>query len=97
MKRLYIGNLPNEATENELRDLLEDFGAVEGIEILKDKYTGRPKGSAEAVMASDEAALKVVKYLTGHQLHGKSMVVYMKNTEMENAANHMASSSRKLA
>ena len=43
-KRIYVGNLPFSATEDEVRELFEPFGAVESVHLVTDRDTGRPRG-----------------------------------------------------
>jgi len=41
---IYVGNLSNEVTEEDLKQAFETFGEVESVKIIKDKYTDRSKG-----------------------------------------------------
>jgi len=43
-KRIYVGNLPFSATEDELRELFERHGAVQSVALINDRETGRPRG-----------------------------------------------------
>ena len=43
-KRIYVGNLPFSASEDEVRELFEPFGAVESVHLVTDRDTGRPRG-----------------------------------------------------
>jgi RNA recognition motif-containing protein len=54
---IYIGNLPFDATEDALRDLFGAYGAVETVNLITDRETGRPRGFGFVAMASgaDEA------------------------------------------
>ncbi len=55
--KIYVGNLPFTATEDELRDLFSEYGAVESVNIVSDRETGQPRGFGFVEMSSgaDEA------------------------------------------
>ena len=44
MKRIYVGNLPYNATEDDLRALFAQYGAVQSVSIMTDRETGQPRG-----------------------------------------------------
>ena len=44
MKRIYVGNLPYNATEDDLRALFAQYGAVQSVSIMTDRETGPPRG-----------------------------------------------------
>jgi len=50
--KIYVGNLPHEVTEQELREEFAAFGEVASVSIVKDKYTGQPRGFGFVEMAS---------------------------------------------
>ena len=56
-QKLYVGNLPFTATENELRDLFSQHGAVESAQIVIDRDTGQQRGFAFVEMDNAEAAI----------------------------------------
>ncbi len=51
-KRIYVGNLPFSASEDEIRDLFSEYGAVESVHVVTDRDTGRPRGFAFVEMTS---------------------------------------------
>ncbi len=57
MKRIYVGNLPFSATDDEIRSLFEAHGEVESVNLITDRDTGRPRGFGFVEMSSggDEA------------------------------------------
>lgn len=57
LKKIYVGNLPFSATEDEVRDLFAEYGAVESVNLITDRDTGRPRGFGFVEMSSgaDEA------------------------------------------
>jgi RNA recognition motif-containing protein len=72
---LYVGNLPFEVTESELRSLFERAGTVESIRIVTDRYTGRPRGFAFVEMVTEAEAAKAIQLLNGHPMKGRNLVV----------------------
>ena len=75
-KRLYVGNLPYQAEEAQLRSLFEQDGRqVEEVKIVTDRETGRPRGFAFVEMASDEQARVAVEALNGKPFGGRPLTV----------------------
>lgn len=74
-RRLYVGNLPYRATEEELTALFSRSGAVDNVQVMKDNVTGRARGFAFVEMASDEAAQKAVEDFHQYQMEGRALVV----------------------
>ena len=73
--KLYVGNLPYTATEEELSTLFGQAGTVTSVAIIKDRETGRSKGFAFVEMSSTEEAQKAINLLTGHMLGGRDLRV----------------------
>lgn len=73
--KLYVGNLPFEATESELRSLFEQAGTIESIRIITDRYSGRPRGFAFVEMVTEAEAAKAIQLLNGHSMRGRDLVV----------------------
>jgi cold-inducible RNA-binding protein len=74
-RRLYVGNLPYRATEEELTALFNRAGAVDNVQVMKDNVTGRARGFAFVEMATDEAAQKAIEELHQYQMDGRALVV----------------------
>ncbi|MDR2919561.1 MAG: RNA-binding protein [Tannerella sp.] len=72
---IYIGNLNYRVREEELRDVLEEYGIVDSIKVIKDRDTGRSKGYAFAEMPNDEEAKRVIDGLNESEFSGRQMVV----------------------
>jgi cold-inducible RNA-binding protein len=73
-KKIYVGNLSFQTTENDLNELFATFGAVESVSIITDRETGRPKGFGFVSM--DEAhAEKAISELNGREHSGRSLTV----------------------
>ncbi len=75
-KRLFVGNIPYQTDEAQLRALFEQDGRqVEEVKIVTDRETGRPRGFAFVEMASDAQAAEAVNALNGKPLGGRSLTV----------------------
>jgi RNA recognition motif-containing protein len=79
-KRLYIGNIPFKATEEDVRSLCADSGEVVSISFVTDTRTGKPKGFAFVVMASDTEARQAIETLNGTLLLGRPLSVSEANS-----------------
>jgi hypothetical protein len=60
MRKIYVGNIPYDITEEDLKELFSEYGEIESIRIVKDQFTGRCKGYAfvEMVKKMQERQLK---------------------------------------
>jgi RNA recognition motif-containing protein len=74
--RLYVGNLPYDTDEEELRRLFEGDGrSVSQVSIVTDRDTGRPRGFAFVEMSSQKDAEAAISTLNGQEFGGRSLVV----------------------
>ena len=73
--KLYVGNLPYSATEEELSSLFSQAGAVTSVAIIKDRESGRSKGFAFVEMSSADEAQKAISLLHGRSLGGRDLRV----------------------
>jgi len=74
MKRIYVGNLPFSATEDELRELFEQHGAVHSVNLITDRETGRARGFGFVEM-DDDAAGSAITALDGSMLGQRNLKV----------------------
>jgi RNA recognition motif-containing protein len=74
MKKIYVGNLPFSATEDELAGLFAAHGDVESISLITDRDTGRPRGFGFVEMP-DESAASAIAALDGTEMGGRSLRV----------------------
>ncbi len=74
-KKLYVGNLPFTATEDELRTVFEKHGGVESVNVITDRDTGRPRGFAFVEMQDAAAADTAKRALDGSEMGGRSLRV----------------------
>ena len=74
--RLFVGNLPFDVTEAQVREFIEgDNRKVRSVKIVADKDTGRPRGFAFVDVESDEEAQSAISALNGKELGGRQVVV----------------------
>jgi RNA recognition motif-containing protein len=74
-RRLYVGNLPYSATEDQLTELFGRAGKVDNVRVMRDMATGRARGFAFVEMASDDDAQKAITDFHEHQMEGRALVV----------------------
>lgn len=72
MKRIYVGNMSYNTTENELRDLFSQYGEVSSVSVISDRETGRPRGFAFVEMENADEAIAA---LDQTQLGGRVLTV----------------------
>ena len=74
-RKLFVGTLPYETTEQDLEALFGQAGAVETVTVVRDRMTGRARGFAFVEMANDEDAQKATTQFNGHQMGGRALTV----------------------
>lgn len=74
-KNLYVGSLPYETTEDELKELFSQAGTVESVNIITDKFSGKSKGFSFVEMSSDKEAEKAIKMFDGYKIGERAIVV----------------------
>ncbi len=74
-KKLYVGNLPYTTTEDDLRSLFSQAGAVESVELIKDRDTGNSKGFAFVSMATQSDAEKAITTFNGYSMGNRQIKV----------------------
>ncbi|MDO8443489.1 MAG: RNA-binding protein [Candidatus Azambacteria bacterium] len=74
-KKLYVGNLSYNMTEETLKDTFSAAGSVDSAIIIKDKMSGRSKGFGFVEMSSDEEAQKAIEMFNGKELDGRALTV----------------------
>ena len=75
MKKLYVGNLPFSADENELESIFKTYGALESLTIVRDRDTGQPRGFAFVEYKDDAAAEAAIAATNGMQVGGRALAV----------------------
>ena len=74
-KKLYVGNLSYDMTEDALKDAFSQAGTVESAISIKDKMSGRSKGFGFVEMSTDEEAQKAIEMLNGKEFDGRALTV----------------------
>jgi cold-inducible RNA-binding protein len=76
VKKLYIGNLPFSATEDQLNEWFSQIGVTpSGVNLIRDRFTGQSRGFAFVEVTNDEDADRAVNSLNGQNFGGRSLVV----------------------
>jgi cold-inducible RNA-binding protein len=74
-RKLYVGNLPFETAEQDLRVLFAGAGEVDTVNMVRDQATGQARGFAFIEMSSDEDAQNAITTLNNYQLGGRALTV----------------------
>lgn len=72
---MYVGNLPYDVTDQQLRDHFSPHGAVTELTIVMDRETGRPRGFAFVSMDESSSMEAAIRELDGKELNGRSLKV----------------------
>ncbi|MBU22774.1 MAG: RNA-binding protein [Acidobacteria bacterium] len=73
--RIYVGNLPYQATEDDLAALFRRIGPVAEVLVPRDATTGRARGFGFVRMSDDDDARRAIGALDAHQLAARRLVV----------------------
>ena len=72
---IYVGSLPNDVTEEDLRQAFEKFGQVDSVNLIKDRFSGEPRGFGFVEMPSKSEAETAIKEADGMELKGSTLRV----------------------
>ena len=76
MKKLYVGNLPFQSTEEQLGSWFTQAGVtVANVTFVRDRFSGQPRGFGFVEINSDEEADRAIQALNGHDFMGRNLVV----------------------
>ncbi|HXN20636.1 MAG TPA: hypothetical protein VN875_20040 [Candidatus Binatus sp.] len=76
MKKLYVGNLSFKATEEQVAALFSEIGVQpDSLTLLRDRFTGQPRGFGFAEIGNDAEAEKAIAALNGKDFLGRALVV----------------------
>lgn len=81
---IYVGNLPNQASEADIRQTFEQFGEVSKVAIITDKFTGQPRGFGFVEMPGTNEAQAAITGLNGTNLSGNTISVNEAKPRTEN-------------
>ncbi|MBI5625417.1 MAG: RNA-binding protein [Elusimicrobia bacterium] len=74
-KKLYVGGLPFEVTEDQLHGMFTACGQVTSTKLMMDKFSGQSRGFGFVEMSNDEEAMAAIKKLHGSPLNGRTLTV----------------------
>jgi cold-inducible RNA-binding protein len=74
-KNVYVGNLSFDTTQDGLRELFEAHGQVATVNMITDRYSGRPRGFAFVEMTNDQGANAAIAALNGQEVDGRALKV----------------------
>ena len=72
---IYIGNLNYRVREEDLKQVMEEYGVVDSVKIIIDRETGKSKGFAFVEMPNDEEEKRAIEELNEAEYEGRQMVV----------------------
>ena len=76
MKKLYVGNLPFQATEEDIGTWFGQAGVTPAnVTLVRDRFSGQPRGFGFVEVNTDEDASRAIEALNGHDFMGRNVVV----------------------
>jgi RNA recognition motif-containing protein len=72
---IYVGNISSQLTEEELKEAFVAYGEISSVKLIKDKYTGEPRGFGFVEMSEKSEAEAAITGLNGKELKGKTLKV----------------------
>ncbi len=84
---IYVGNISRESSESSIRTEFEQYGTVETINLIKDKFTNQLKGFGFVEMPNKEEAEKAIKNLHGANVGGRTLSVNEAKPKTESYSN----------
>lgn len=82
-KKIYVGNLPFDSTEDDIRNLFAEHGTVTSVALITDRQTGAPRGFGFVEMES--GADQAIQALNNHDLNGRALKVNEAKPKTERA------------
>jgi RNA recognition motif-containing protein len=73
--KLYVGNLPHQMTEEELKNLFTEAGEVVSAKIITDRMTGEPRGFGFVEMATKAEGQRAISMINGRNVEGRTLKV----------------------
>lgn len=73
--KLYVGNLPYNTTEDDLRNLFSQYGSVDSVAVITDRETGRSKGFGFVEFGNDSEARAAIQGLSGQEYGSRALTV----------------------
>jgi RNA recognition motif-containing protein len=82
-KKIYVGNLPFDSTEDDIRNLFAEHGTVTSVALITDRQTGAPRGFGFVEM--DSGADQAIRSLNNHEISGRALKVNEAKPKTERA------------
>ncbi|CBY42167.1 unnamed protein product, partial [Oikopleura dioica] len=74
-RSVFVGNIPYEATEEQIRDIFNEVGVVLSFRLVYDRETGKPKGYGFCEYKDTDTAMSAMRNLNTRELHGRNLRV----------------------
>ena len=74
-KKLYVGNLSYNTTEEDVRELFTPYGQITSLNLISDRDSGRPKGFGFVEMSTEEEARAAISALNAREVDGRQIKV----------------------
>ncbi len=81
---IYVANISFKVSEEDLKGIFEEYGAVDTVKIITDRNSGRSKGFGFVEMPNDEEAQNAINELNNYELDGRKLVVNIARPKTEN-------------
>lgn len=81
---IYVGNLPYNTAEDDLRQAFEQYGQVQKVNIIKDKFSGESRGFGFVEMANRDEGMAALQALNGADMGGRKLNVNEARPRTEN-------------
>jgi cold-inducible RNA-binding protein len=89
--KLFVGNLPFQATNADLEDLFSQVGAVASVNVITDKFTGKSRGFGFVEMTTPEEAQQAITRLHGKELQGRALTINEAKPQQERSGERRSS------
>ncbi len=73
--KLFVGNLPHQMTEDQLREIFSEAGQVASAKIITDRHTGQPRGFGFVEMETKLEGQKAISMINGRTVEGRALAV----------------------
>lgn len=74
-KKLYVGNINYKTSAESLESIFSEFGTVESVNMVSDKYTGKFRGFSFVKMGSEVEARSAMENINSHEVDGRQLKV----------------------
>ena len=81
--KLFVGSLPFEVSEGELKELFNSYGDLISVKLITDRETGRSRGFGFVEVSSEDEGERAIKELNGSNLKGRNIVVKLAHERSE--------------